>query len=220
MDWTRDDGRSVVALKRTTIMLCLIQSGETTWQTDGRVRGATDLPLSDAGRSLVTRELRGMQACDAPVIHHPPDEAAAETARLAAEHIGAKTKPVADLADPNLGLLEGLTLQEFRDRFPSRFKQWEDDPMSLAPPEGELMLDAAGRLFRAIAKTLRRSRGGEVALVLHSMGLGMLRAWLADRPLNDFRAMLENRPGVERYALSISMVDGLEKATSSAATGS
>jgi probable phosphoglycerate mutase len=216
-----------MAVKRTAITLCLIQCGETTWQTDGRVRGATDLPLSEAGRAMVMRELHWLEGSKAAVVFHPSDEAAAETARLCAQLIGAKTKDIADLSDPNLGLFEGLTLREFEDRFPSRYKQWEDDPMSLAPPEGELVHDAASRLFKAVAKALKRSRGAEVAMVLHWMGLGMMRAWLADRPLNDFRAMSgvsdagrgETNSawrGVERYTIALSLLDRLEDAGSSA----
>ena len=212
-------GSSPVAVKRSSIMLCLIECGQTIWQTDGRVQGASDLPLSQEGRSGVLDQLSPLDASSAAVIHHPEDEAATETARLCAARISAKTKAVAELADPNLGLLEGVTIQEFAERFPSRYKQWEDDPLSLAPPEGEMIIDAADRIFKATARTLKRSRSGEIGIVLHTIGLGLMRSWLANQPLQAFRSMLTDRPRIERYSVSISLLRGLENASASAFSG-
>jgi broad specificity phosphatase PhoE len=199
--------------KRSSITLTLIRCGETTWDALLRVHGATDLPLSDEGRIAVTTSLPAAAACKATIVHHPADEAATETATIAAHAIGAKTRDVAELADPNLGLLEGLTEEEFAERFRSRYKQWMDDPATLSPPEGEDMAAAAERLFRAVAKIIERSRGEEIAVVLHDLGLSMLRCWLANRPLGDMRDMLEPEPRVERFVLPLALVDELEKAS-------
>lgn len=193
-------------------MLCLIQCGQTVWNADGRIQGSADLPMSDGGRVDVQRNLHQLAAAKPTVIHHPADEAATETARLCAACTNAKLKAADELADPHLGLLEGLTEQEFSERFPTRFKQWEDDPVSVSPPEGEELIHAADRLFKAVAKILKRSRSDEVGVVLHEMGIGLLRCWLADRPLNDLRAMLKNRPRIERYAVPIELVGTLENA--------
>lgn len=203
-------------MKRKSIMLCLIQCGQTIWEADARIHGATDLPLSDAGRSAIQTDLPLLAGAHPATIHSPPDEAAVETARLCAARIRAKTSAVDELSDPHLGLLEGLTTQEFEERFTSRFKQWEDDPVTVSPPEGEEVIQAADRLFKAVAKILKRSRSEEVGIVVHEIGLGLLRCWLAGRPLNDLRAMLINRPRVERYAISRELIDSLEQAAAQA----
>jgi broad specificity phosphatase PhoE len=203
-------------VKRKSIMLCLIQCGQTIWEADKRVHGSTDLPLSDAGRTVVQSEVRHDSGAHPSVIHHPPDEAASETARVFASQLRAKTSAVAELADPHLGLLEGLTTQEFEERFTSRFKQWEDDPVTVSPPEGEEVIQAADRLFKAVARILKRSRSEEVGIVVHEIGLGLLRCWLAARPLNDLRKMQVNRPRVERYAVSRDLIDSLEQAAAQA----
>jgi broad specificity phosphatase PhoE len=208
-----------VPAKRQSIMLCLIQCGETAWSEAGRIQGAMDLPLSDAGRMQISAQLHRLSAAKAAMIHHPADEAAADTAHLCAGRINARTKATLELADPHLGLLEGLTEQEFATRFPKRYKQWEDDLLSLAPPEGEPMMNAADRLLKAVAKILKRSRSQEVAIVLHPLGLGLLRCWLADRPMNDVRTMLANRPRIERYALPVKMISALETANATAPSG-
>jgi broad specificity phosphatase PhoE len=207
-------------VKRQSIMLCLIQSGQTTWEADQRVHGSTDLPLSDAGRAAVQSDLSQLSGAHPSVIHHPPDEAATETARVCAALVRAKCAAVDELADPHLGLLEGLTTQEFEERFTSRFKQWEDDPVTVSPPEGEEVIHAADRIFKAVARILKRSRSEEVGVVVHDIGLGLLRCWLAARPLHDLRKMLVNRPRVERYAISRELIDSLEQAADQAHAGS
>jgi probable phosphoglycerate mutase len=171
--------------------------------------------MSDAGRTAVKNDLRQLAASHPTMIYHPPDEAATETARLCAAAFKSRTKAVHELSDPNLGLLEGLTAQEFAERYPTRHKQWEDDPVTVSPPEGEDVIHAADRIFSAIAKIIKRSRSEEVAIVLHEMGIAMLRCWLADRPLHELRA-IKNRPRIERFAFPVGLVRTLESAASEA----
>lgn len=202
--------------KRASILLTLIRCGETTWQAQGRVHGSTDLPLSDAGRAAIaaaSRELIGQKAAS---IHHPADEAATDCAKMCGPILGAKLREVAELADPNLGLLEGLSEQEFAERFRSRHKQWKEDPMSLAPPEGEAMPVAAERILGAVARIIRRSRSEEVVIVLHPLGAAVLRCWIGDRPLTMLRQAGDG-PMIERIVVPLSMLDSMEAAASSSA---
>src|SRR5262249_49785638 len=154
-----------------TIMLCLIQCGETVWEGEERMHGSTDLPLSEAGRAAVAADVQRMKTDRVAMVHHPNDEAATDTAQLAARKLGAKSKPVAELADPNLGLWEALQRSEFAERYPSRYRQWLEEPMVLTPPEGENLSEAAARILGALAHLLRRSRSEEVAVVLHPLAL-------------------------------------------------
>ena len=203
-----------MAAKRKSILLTLIRSGETTWDAEGRLHGRSELPLSIDGRTSVTSDVTALDRRAISIVHHPPDEAAAETAQLAATVVKAKTKSDSALADPDLGVLEGITDQDFAERFAKRYKQWQDDPLSLSPPEGEDLSEARARIFTSIAKMIRRARADEVAVVLHALGLGLLRCWLADRPPADLWAMVKDRPRVERYAMSIEMADALDEVAS------
>ena len=99
-------------------------------------------------------------------IHHPPDEAATETAQIIAQEVGTKLKVNDDLADPDLGLLEGMLEQRFAEQHPKRYKQWEGDPLSLVPPEGEPFADARARIFLTLGKLLKKSRAAELGIEL------------------------------------------------------
>ena len=198
-----------MASKRSFITLSLIRCGETTWEGEGRLLGASNLPLADVGRTAVTADATRLVGPRLGTIHHPPDEAATETAKIFARAVKARTKALAELADANLGLLEGLLQREFADRHAKRYRQWEDDPLSLIPPEGEPIAEARARLFLAVSRLLKRSRAGEVAVVLHPIALGLLRCWLADRPPSHLWPMLEDSRRVERYTVAMSLIDRL-----------
>ena len=128
--------------RRAYLSLTLIRCGRTPWEEAGRLQGRTNLPLSDTGRAEVEAILPYLRGASFRSVQHPPDDAASETARLAGRACSAKAREAADLVEPDLGLWEGLADQQFAERYPKRLKQWQDDPMSLIPPEGEPFAEA------------------------------------------------------------------------------
>ncbi len=193
--------------RRTHIMMCLVQCGDSPWESEGRLHGWTDLPMSEAGRVSVSSEVGRLRGAAISTIYHPGDEAAVETAQILARAAGAKTKQIDDLADPNLGLFEGLLEQQLAERYPKRHKQLLEDPLSLIPPEGEPLADARARVFAAVARLLRKSRAAEVGIVLHPIAYGLMRCWLANRPAGDLRKMLAESVRLERYAVAYTLLE-------------
>lgn len=202
-----------MAAKRRTIVLCLFRCGETDWDTQQRLVGGADLPLSTVGRAAVVEQAARLTTIDRlSTIYHPSDEAATETALTYATALHAKPRAMEGLSDPNLGLLQGLTVQDFADRYAKRYKQWQEDILTLSPPEGEDVMEARSRLFAAISHALKRSRGDEIGIVLHTIGIGLVRCWLADLSYSQVWAMINDRPLVERYVFGVEMVPWLEAA--------
>ncbi|MCP4013550.1 MAG: histidine phosphatase family protein, partial [Phycisphaeraceae bacterium] len=145
-------------------------------------------------------------------IHHPLDQAAVTTAKIAREIIGGRRRGNDELADPALGVLAGITLEELRDRFERRARQWEEDPSTLVPPDGEPFEDARGRLVEAMVDLLRRNRSEAVGVVLHDLAAGFIRAALAGSPHGNPRRWMEGRGRVETWALPADAVERLEAA--------
>lgn len=190
----------------------------TIWDGEARLHGSTDLPLSTSGRASFEHEVQRVVVGKVRTVHHPPDEAATVCAEIFARRIGAKPKSVRDLADPDIGLLEGLTTQVFAERFAKRYKLWQEDPLSLSPPEGEPFNEARSRVFAAVARLLRKARGEEAAIVLHDIGVGLLRCALAERASSQLWKMLKERPHIERYAVPPGMLQKLESLSQPATT--
>lgn len=206
-------------------ILTVIASGATAWAREGRLLGAADLPLSNTGRAYATEAAATLAAQfsvgsgrKSPIvtIRHPADEAATETAAIIARAIGAKTKVITKLRDPALGLLEGITEDDFAERYSKRYKQWQQDLLSLNPPEGEPIADARARLFAAIARIIRRSRNEESAIVLHRLSLGLLWCWATDRPTSDLTEAMPKRPMIERFVITPGALKSLSDLASEA----
>ena len=197
--------------ERNDILLTLIGCGQTAWEEDGRVHGATDLPLCPVGQASISSIASAIRPKSVGVIYHSSDEASSDTAHIIAEAVGSKTKLIENLSEPDLGLIEGLTEKDFAERFPRRHKQWLEDPLSLAPPEGEPLLDARARIFEACSKILKRSKSDHPVIVLRPLGLGFMRCWLCDRSVTSLWDIVRARPQIERYALNSESVAWLEE---------
>ena len=198
--------------ERNDILLTLIGCGQTAWESDGRMHGATDLPLSPAGQASICAIASAIKPKSLGAIYHSSDEASSDTAHIIAQAVGSKTKLIEELSEPDLGLIEGLTEKDFADRFPRRHKQWLEDPLSLSPPEGEPLVDARARIFDACSKILKRSKSDHPVIVLRPLALGFMRCWLCDRSVTTLWDIVRTRPQIERYALNSEIIHWLEQA--------
>ena len=201
-------------MKNRPMTLWIVRSGETAWDTTERLYGGEDLPLTDAGRlatiEAVERAATLERRCPRTVFH-APDEAAADTAGILSKRISAKLREVPDLAEPDLGVLAGLSLDELRERFERRARQWENDPSELVPPEGEPFTAARQRISRTILRILRRSRSDSIAVVLHEFAAGFLRATLAGNPTGNPRRWMGGRPRIEPWLLPMDALERIQE---------
>jgi broad specificity phosphatase PhoE len=178
----------------------LMRPAGTDWDDDRRLRGATDLPATeDALREL--RQSVAALAAGPEVLYHPPDAAAAESARVVASRFACGCRMDADLRDPDLGLLEGLRMEDFERRFESRAAEWNDSPLTVQPPEGEPLADARARVLDAFAAIVARHEGGRVGLVLHGFALACVRDALACGDGSRLWGRIEGRAWCTRHAL-------------------
>src|SRR5262249_37670517 len=97
-----------------------------------------------------------------------------------------------DLHEVKLGHWAGLTDAEFRERFPSVYRQWKDDPTTVEPPEGESLDAAATRLEAALARVIRRRRQSCVAVVTGPVAVATLSLRLESAPLTRFWERVED----------------------------
>lgn len=157
--------------------LLVIRSGATDYDLQGRIRGTLDMPLAAEGIAAVTRAATQL-AADAPAALYTAGSACAiETGRIVGLACGLKPRRVANLGNLDLGLWQGRLVEEIRETQPRLRRQWQDNPWSVAPPEGELLEDACERVEAAIEKLFKRHPSGRVALVV-PQPLDAIVCWL------------------------------------------
>jgi probable phosphoglycerate mutase len=134
----------------------LIRPGETDYDQQGRVSGRLSLPLSAEGRRQLGETLERLRGIELDAVYTSGAEPALSTAIAIADLVDADVKVLESLANFDLGLWQGLCLNELRQRQPRLFRLWREAPDAVCPPQGETCAEAMLRVQEALRKPLRR----------------------------------------------------------------
>ncbi len=147
--------------------LVMIRHGPTTWNEEKRLQGHQDIPLSDAGRKLVS-----LWKVPSPVNRYQWVCSPLRRARETAELLGAENLQVEPrLMEMDYGNWEGSRLQDLRRDFGDEMAANEARGIDFRPDSGETPREVQDRLkpwFMDIAR-----RGRPTLAVAHH---GVLRA--------------------------------------------
>ncbi|HVP12448.1 MAG TPA: histidine phosphatase family protein [Phycisphaerae bacterium] len=168
------------------VKLILIPAAQTDWRAQGRLAGHADLPLNEVGHSQAMADASVIAKLHPAAVHCGPEQATRQTASIIAHELRLRVRSEKALRELDLGHWEGLTTEDFQDRFGKVHRQWRQEPMSVEPPEGEAVSDAAARLTSHVRKTMKRHADHAVALVLGHFAAAILRCELEDRSYEHF----------------------------------
>jgi broad specificity phosphatase PhoE len=146
--------------------LIVIRAGATDFELQGRIRGVVDIPLCAAGVAEAEHAACLLAGSPAIGLVSSEERCAAETARIIGRSMGLKPRLIADLHNLDQGLWQGLLVQDIRRKQPRLYRQWQDNPWAVAPPEGELLEEACERVESVLEKLFRRHVDGRVAIVV------------------------------------------------------
>ena len=162
------------------LTILLVRSGLTEYDCQGRIQGTLDVPLSAEGRQqadATAEELAGRGvAIDA--LYTGPCLSAQQTAETLAGRLKLKPKMIKTLHNLDQGLWQGMLFEEVKSKQPRVFRQWQERPETVCPPEGETLREATDRLRAAIAKLAKKHKSGTIALVLSQPLASVLRSML------------------------------------------
>ncbi|WP_437226398.1 histidine phosphatase family protein [Planctomicrobium sp. SH661] len=142
----------------------VVRPGETDFDVQDRIQGALDLPMNACGIAQVEKLVSPLRDADLDLIYTSPSEPSLSAARKLGQELDLPVKVLDGLANSNLGLWQGLSRSEIRQKQSRVFRQWEDAPESVCPPCGELPEELTERVERALKKPVRR--GGSFAIVV------------------------------------------------------
>ena len=167
----------------------LVRHAQTSWNSDNRIQGHSDLPLSAVGKAqakrlgqlFATRHLTGIFTSHL--------QRSQQTAQVIAAGNGHGVRPVVarDLAEMHLGDWEGLTPEEVDARFERAYQQWRIRPSAVQIPGAEPLDAFRQRVRHALEKILSSADEGEYVIVSHG---GVIAALLADLLGADYDALL------------------------------
>jgi broad specificity phosphatase PhoE len=147
----------------------VVRSGPTAYELEERIRGTLDVPLAPEGVAAADEAAAELAAIregrTIASLSTATDAASIETATIIGRSLGLKPRAVPGLANLDQGLWQGLRVEDIRQKQPRLHRQWQENPWSIAPPEGESLDEACDRLGNALEKIVRR-HAGLVAVVV------------------------------------------------------
>jgi probable phosphoglycerate mutase len=180
------------------IRVILIRPGMTDFDEQGRIKGTLDVPLNEYGTDQIVRTANELADQSIEVVYTAPCQAAEETANVLSTSLGVKSRPMRRLHNLNHGLWQGKLIDEVRATQRKVYRQWQEQPETVCPPEGEMLGAARRRVRMALEKILRRHKQGVVALVVPEPLASLVRSELDRSELGDlWRA--ETRCGSWEY---------------------
>lgn len=142
----------------TLTTFALIRHGQTDWNAQRRLQGATDIPLNDVGRGQARDAVEVLSGYEWDAIVSSPLSRAVETATVIADGLGLSVaRHIAELAERSFGLAEGLQAGAELEalRIPGGYRGAESED------------EAASRGLGALEALAEEFRGRRVLVVTH-----------------------------------------------------
>ncbi len=146
--------------------IVLIRPGSTDYDHQRRIQGTLDVPLNAQGNAEVARLIEGLRDLKLEAVYAPRCQPALATAEAIAKAFDIKFKKLDGMHNLNHGLWQGMLIDEVRLKQPKVYRQWQEKPQCIRPPEGEMLDQATERIQRAMAKLLKRHKEGVIGLVV------------------------------------------------------
>jgi broad specificity phosphatase PhoE len=148
------------------LKVIIVQPGATDFDEQRRIKGSLDLPLTPNGTNQVERTVVELAKANIDYVYSAPCRSAQQTAQAIAERRHLRVKTVDTLRNLDHGLWHGKLIDEVKRQQPRVYRQGQEHPESVCPPEGESWTSARDRVTSTLSKILRKHKDGVLALVI------------------------------------------------------
>lgn len=146
--------------------LILLRHGRTAWNESGRAQGHADIELDETGHLQAESAARHLAGTGVSALWSSDLARARQTADYVASACGLVAKYDERLREFDVGQRQGLTLDEFADRYPAEYAAWVRGEGLLPVKGGEVSADVERRIVPALHECLCSLGRGEVGLVV------------------------------------------------------
>ena len=169
----------------STIKIVLIRPGQTDYDGQRRITGRLDIPLNKLGVGQLTKTVEEVSHLPIGQIYASPCQSAVRTAEALAAIFDIKVKQLDRLQNADLGLWQGKLIDEVKARQPKVYRRRQEDPASVCPPEGEMLVNVRQRVRDALEKIVGRNKSDVIAIVSPEPLASILRNEISGGELGD-----------------------------------
>jgi probable phosphoglycerate mutase len=167
--------------------LILIRHGETVWNTERRLQGQSDSPLTERGLWQARQLGERMRAESFSALYSSDLPRALRTAEHIAVETGHRIVTDARLRERHFGIFEGLTRAEMERCDPVAQVRFLERAPDYAVPEGESPAGFMARVRAALEDIAERHANETIAIVTHGLVLDCAYRAATGLPLQELR---------------------------------
>jgi broad specificity phosphatase PhoE len=165
--------------------IILIRSCLTDFDEEGRIKGTLDIPLNAEGNRQAANAALALADQDISIVCYSPNQSAQQTAEVLAKAWGVKAKSLKNMQNLNHGLWQGKRVDELREKQKKVYRQWQDQPDTICPPEGEMVSEALDRIKTVLDKLIKKHKNQVIALVAPEPLTSLVRCYLEQSDIGD-----------------------------------
>ncbi|NJO15125.1 MAG: histidine phosphatase family protein [Thioploca sp.] len=145
----------------------LIRHGETRWNSEHRIQGHIDSPLTPVGLAQAQALAQRLQAQTFAALYSSDLGRAYQTAQCLAQTTGLHILVDQRLRERNLGCLQGLTRSEAQQQFPQEYQLYKTLDPDYLIPAGESLRQFRQRCIICLEELAQQHPGEQVLVVSH-----------------------------------------------------
>ncbi len=167
------------------LQIILIRPGFTDYDQQQRIQGTLDIPLNAQGNTEVTRVVEQLVEKKLETVYASSCQPSLQTGEAVAKGLGIKLRKLERMQNLDHGLWQGMLIKDVRRKQPKVYRQWQEQPETVCPPEGETLSHAEERVRTTMTKLLKRHKEGVIGLVLPEPLASLVRRFVEQSELGD-----------------------------------
>lgn len=167
--------------------LILVRHGETLWNELRRFQGFSDIELSPKGLEQARSLAESLKKESLEAIYSSSLLRARQTAAEIARYHDCPLVCEEGLKELNQGDLEGLTVEDLKQKYADFYTHWICQPESIQLPRGESLGELQQRTWASMEKIIMKHPEGTVVAVAHSFVNLTILCRVLEIPLAHFR---------------------------------
>lgn len=185
------------------VRLYITRHGETKWNTEKRLQGWLNSPLTEKGILQGNLLHKAVKMYKISKIYSSPSERALKTAKAARGDLDIDIEIMDELKEMNMGNWEGKTLTEIKEKEPENFENYWTKPHLFVKNSGEDFNDLLMRTKKAVDRILKDNHEGDILIVTHGVTLKSLLSEFSEEDFYTFWT----RPVVDQASISMVEID-------------
>lgn len=174
--------------------LFVARHGQTTWNTQNKVCGITDVELTEKGIEQAKKLADIVKKHNIDIILSSPLKRAIETSQIVADKNDITLQVVELLIEQNYGIYEGVDRKN--DNFLANKRNF-----AYKYPNGESMMQVAYRIYGLIDKIKEQYQGKNILIISHGGICRIIRTYFIDMSNDEFFNYTLENGKLEEYEL-------------------